>query len=288
MGRHQELPAVYTNGEYYRLVTYRGDQPGTGDQMDTIPKKEGGGFPWDYWLATENWAALVNDEGWGLGIYKPDNYLFIGGFAGKEGKGGTHDSPTGYVAPLHTEILDHNITYEYRYALVLGSLTDIREYAVEQREGMGLPDWKFENDRQHWSYQAPQRKGTDAGWPIKGFVQLDLGTPGLVAISPPRLWMADEAPVLHINAAFKTRQKKSLIGWTRYRPDRHQPSFGAEDRIDFDIEGDGKFRTYTIDLTTADNYTGALSYLMLKPALEPENGGWVKIKRIWFGKKTNR
>ena len=53
MGRHQELPAVYTNGEYYRLITYQGDQPFTGDKVQRITKKTEGGFPWKYWLATE-------------------------------------------------------------------------------------------------------------------------------------------------------------------------------------------------------------------------------------------
>jgi len=286
IGRHQELPAVYSNGEYYRLITYRGDKPFTGDKANRIPKKTGGGFPWEYWLATENWAALVNDKDWGLGIYKPDNYLFIGGFAGKEGRGGTHDSPTGYIAPLHTEILDHNITYDYNYALILGSLSDIRGYAVKQGRGMGLPDWRFDKDRQHWRYQAAGRKGTDAGWPIKGYIQLDLGKHGMAAISPPRLWKAEDAPVLHISAAFKTSQKKSLIAWTKYETDSHNPSFSAENHVGFDIIGDGTFRTYTIDLTSAGSYTGALSYLMFKPIRKPEKGGWVKVKRIWFGKKS--
>ena len=52
IGRHQELPAVYSNGEYYRLLTYRGSKPFTDDKVNRIPKKTGGGFPWDYWLAT--------------------------------------------------------------------------------------------------------------------------------------------------------------------------------------------------------------------------------------------
>lgn len=284
-GKHQELPAVYTNGEYYRLMTYRGDKPFTGDKITQIPKKAGGGFPWSYWLATENWAALVNDKNWGLGIYKPNNYFFIGGFAGKEGSGGTYDSPTGYIAPLHTEILDHNITYDYNYALILGSLDEIRGYAVQQGKNAKPPDWHFKKDRQHWRYQAADRQGTDAGWPIKEYVELDLSKPGMAAVSPPTLWQAKDAPNLYINAAFKTSQKKSSVAWTKYEADNHNPSFGAERRVDFDIVGDGKFRTYTIDLTATGSYTGALSYLMFKPIGEPEKGGWVKVKRIWFGKK---
>ena len=64
-GRPSELPAVYTNGPYYRLMTYCGDKPFTGDDLYRIPKKPNGKRGWDYWLATENWAALVNDDNWG-------------------------------------------------------------------------------------------------------------------------------------------------------------------------------------------------------------------------------
>lgn len=282
-GRHQELPAIYSNGEYYRLITYLGDRPFTGDKPQRIPKKTGGGFPWDYWLATENWAALVNDEDWGLGIYKPDNYLFIGGFAGEEGRGNTYDSSTGYVAPLQTEILDHDITYDYHYTLILGSLSDIRGHAVKQGQAQGLPDWRFEKDRQHWHYRVADGTGTDAGWPIKGYIELDLGKEGMAAISPPRLWRAEDAPVLRINAAFKTNEKKSIIAWTHYRSGDHGPAFGAGNRVEFDIVGDGQFRTYVIDLSSAGDYTGPLSYLIFKPVDKPDAGGWVKVSRIWFG-----
>lgn len=281
-GRHQELPAVYTNGEFYRLMTYRGDKPFTGDRVDRIPKRKGGGFPWDNWLATENWAALVNDKDWGLGIYKPDNYLFIGGFAGEEGRGGTHDTSTGYMAPLHTEILDHDITYEYEYALILGSLSEIRDYAIKQGREKGLPDWRFDKDRQHWHYSAAEQKGTDAGWPIHGFIELDLANPGMAAISPPCHWKADDAPVLNIQAAFKTAQKKSVIAWSKFKPNEHRPNFESKNYFSFDIIGDGKFRTYKIDLTKAAAYSGSLSYLMLKPIPNKEKNSHVKIARIWL------
>ena len=288
-GRHQELPAVYTNGPYYRLMTYRGHKPFTGDEPVRIPKKPAGGFPWDYWLATENWAALVNDDDWGLGIYKPNSSLFIGGFAGKEGQGGTNDNPTGYIAPLHTEILDHNITYEYRYTLILGSLDEIRAHAVREGKGAGLPDWKFEKDRQHWRYQAPGKQGTDAGWPIQGFIEIDLARKDLVAISPPTVWQAEEAPVLHIEAAFKTSQKQAAVAWSGYDGKNHNPAFEPGNHLHFDISGDGKFRTYEVKLSAADGYQGAMNYLLVRPSLALEEGGWVKIKRIRLsGSQTSR
>ena len=268
-GRHQELPAVYSNGPYYRLITYRGDKPFTGDELFRIPKEPAGKRGWDYWLATEHWATLVNDNNWGLGIYKPDNSLFIGGFKGKEGEGGTNDNPTGYIAPRHTEILDHDITYDYRYALILGSLDEIRDYAVQRGKAAGLPDWKFEKDRQHWRYQAAGNQGTDAGWPIRGFLELDLAKNDLCAVSPPTLWQAGDAPVLPIDAAFKTKQGKAAVVWAKYDGKSHNPAFAPADALHFDIKGDGRFRTYKVDLSSAESYKGAMSYLVSGLASRP-------------------
>ena len=103
-------------------------------------------------------------------------------------------------------------------------------------------------------------------------------------ISPPALWQADDAPVVHIEAAFKTEKTEGAIGWTNYDPGNHNPDFKPENHRHFKIIGDGEFRTYEVDLSKAETYRGALSYLFVKPALQPEEGGWVKIKRIHLGK----
>ena len=90
--------------------------------------------------------------------------------------------------------------------------------------------------------------------------------------------------MLHIDAAFKTSQKKAMVAWTNYETDSHNPEFRAENRLRFDIIGDGKFRTHKINLGSASSYKGTLSYLMFKPVLDPEKGGWAKIKRIHLGR----
>lgn len=55
---HQELPAVYTVGTLYRLVTYQGLQPFTNGALTEMTQIAGP--PWQYWRATENWAALID------------------------------------------------------------------------------------------------------------------------------------------------------------------------------------------------------------------------------------
>ena len=39
--RHQELPAVYVNGPFYRLMTYTGERPFSGDALTRIEKRAG-------------------------------------------------------------------------------------------------------------------------------------------------------------------------------------------------------------------------------------------------------
>jgi hypothetical protein len=57
------------------------------------------------------------------------NAGFVAGFFGTKGKGGTKDASTGYIAPLSNEALAWNASYTYRYALIMGDVSDIRAEA---------------------------------------------------------------------------------------------------------------------------------------------------------------
>src|SRR5262249_51018927 len=133
----QELPAVYTIGKLHRLFTYDGDKSFEGGPLRQI---QNDGPPWANWKATENWAALVDARGVGVAVIQPGVYLFIGGFHGRPNNGGPKDDPTGYISPVRKEILDHNIVYEYRYVLVVGTLEEIREIAAANRSRDTRPD----------------------------------------------------------------------------------------------------------------------------------------------------
>lgn len=137
--RTQEVPAVYSNGTFWRLFTYTGDEPFTNGPLRQVTKiwdtsktpQEMEGGPWDSWTTTEQWAALVNDDGFGLGIYSPETTKFIGGFAGPPGKGGPEDAPTGYISPLTRVQLKHDTVYSYNYTLIVGQLDEIRAKVYE-------------------------------------------------------------------------------------------------------------------------------------------------------------
>lgn len=66
----QELPAANTIGKLHRLLTYTGDRPYTGGRLTEIPRSPSAkGSPrWSTFFATEHWAALVDDDDWGLGV----------------------------------------------------------------------------------------------------------------------------------------------------------------------------------------------------------------------------
>lgn len=272
--RTQELPAVYTNGPYYRLMTYSGDAPFTQGALSRIEKRPGEKGPWSRWFASENWAALVNDDGWGVGVWNPGCYRFSGGFAGKPGKGGAKDGPTGYIAPNRQEILDHNIVHAYGYTLVLGTLDDIRRYVYAHADRPHPPRYRFETDRQGWSYV----NAADTGWPIQGMLNVEVDGSDPQMIGPAGFWRAEDAPVLQIEAAFHTARSEAQIYWKTF----DDTAFSGEKCVTFHARPDGAFHTYDVRLADAPAYRGAITQLRFDPVPAGEKGERVEVRSIGF------
>lgn len=273
--RNQELPAVYVNGPFYHLLTYRGEKPFTGDAICTIKKgPDEPGF-WSHWTATENWAAQINDEGWGLGVWNPDSYEFDGGFYGTPGSGGPSDNPTGYVGPLRTEIIDSNIVYEYRYQLIVGTLDEIRGYVYKHTIRPKALSFNFESDRRGWYYFD----ATDTGSPIKG--ELDILAEGRdpQVISPVVFVKAEDAPKLKFEAAFETGTTKANIYWrTLDKP------FGDTQSLPIEVWPDGKFHTMEVDLSASPAYTGSIIQVRIDPLPIGHKGARFRLKSVTLGK----
>ncbi len=282
-GRSQELPAVYTNGPWYRLFSYTGDRPFTNGKLSRFTKtwtsfKDVEGSPWEHWRATENWAALVNDNDWGLGVFKPDTYSFVGGFFGIPGKGGSKDGPTGYISPVLNEILDHNIGYEYEYMLIVGKLDEIRRYVYKHSKRKSPPDYRFEKERQHWVY----RNATDAGWPIRGELNISLDKDDPQLIGPVGFWQAHDVPKIYIHAACSTQDTGARLFW-RTHP---ETGFAEQRSVSFETRPDGQYHTYEIDLSSSPHYEGAITGLRLDPVSTGHEGDYIKIEYISWRKKT--
>ena len=267
--RDQELPAVYTIGKLHRLFTHDGPRPFTGGELRQIAND---GPPWASWTATENWAALVNDDGWGVGVVHPGVYSFIGGFHGKPGQGGPKDNPTGYIAPVRREILDHDIVYEYGYVLVLGTLNEIRAEAAAQRVLDGRPDHLFTQDRQHWTYV----RATDAGFPPGDGLHVRPTGDNPQLIGPEQWWEAGSAPKLFIRAAYRAKPGKAAVYWRA----AEEPGFSDERRVEFAIQPDGEPRVYEIDLASHPEYRGTITGLRLDPFGSKGEGDETRIEWI--------
>jgi hypothetical protein len=198
---HQEVPAVYVNGPWHRLMTYKGDKPFTNGAVVELRNDHKESWPWINVLATEGWAALVNDKGTGIGVCVSKAMEFHGGFAGKRGKGGEKSSHTGYMSPMTREILDHNIVYDYNCTFVLGSLDHIRREA-DRLASKKLPEWDFKDARHGWYYQ----NGHDEGWPLSGglVVKANNVAKPVRVIGPLTFWRAEAAQKLALQISSKT------------------------------------------------------------------------------------
>jgi len=126
---HQELPAVYPISALSNLFTYMGSTPFSNapiDNPDVVNLSSG--FWGEYPTVTEHWMAFVDNNQWGIGVYNHKCILFLAGMAGIPG-GEARDGSTSYIAPLDAVILRKIDTYEYEYDLILGTVTQIRQFA---------------------------------------------------------------------------------------------------------------------------------------------------------------
>jgi hypothetical protein len=90
------------------------------------------------------------------------------------------DQHTGYITPSATEILDHDIVYTYDYALIVGTVDEIRAKVYELDDATRRQRFTFEKDRCHFYY----KNITDKGLGNQDCLDFDLRTK--VSSLPPR------------------------------------------------------------------------------------------------------
>ena len=269
-GGAQEVPAVYVNGPYHHLMMYTGDKPFTGGALRELRNDHREDWPWVNSLPTEGWAALVNDAGTGIGVIVPSPIEFHGGFSGKRGIGGETDGSTGYMSPIASEVLDHNVVFDYRADFVVGNVSEIRA-AAEKHRPRGLPAWDFSERRSGWIYES----GSDAGFPLKGRGLGGTPEPGLETLrilGPYAIWQASAAKRVRLQISAKAAGSVRMF-WRGLPPAdaSTKPSLWSAWRGTwFDNERSvsamfpaGKKRWVDIDLSGNVNYKGAICGLGL-------------------------
>jgi hypothetical protein len=275
----QELPAIYTVGTLYQLVSYTGSQPFTSDALTYLP--QAGPPSWTDWHGTESWAAMVDSTGWGLGVYEPGVVEFIGGFSGTPGQGGPSSPDTGYMAPVYADVLDPRIVYDYSYNLILGSVSDIRTW-VYQHPSDPRPNYNFVSDRQHWYAPAG-----DAGSPSNGYYEVNLVGNDPQVVGPLTAFRAESVSKLYISAAYHLSDPSAAgnVAQLFWRTDT-TPDFSEDQSIRFNIIPDGQYHTYELDLASSPAYHDLIAQLRFDPVIGAGNGDFVDIAYVSYQTQT--
>ena len=255
----QELPAVYTNGEWWKAVTYVGNTPCTGDALTVPYTLETECWPPRRLFATEHWSALVNNEDCGLGIWMPSTTQFSTGSYESDGTGGPKDNPTAYISPHHEEILDHDIQYSFDYVLIVGTVEEIRAAAVAREKARtDLYSWRFDGCRGHFWYKGI----TDAGIPGKNGCLDFAFAAGNVLVAPPQHIPAGKSRLV-LDAAIEgdapVRVRRTVYSGEFHNnsnrglpPEEEKTVVEAAGRL----TGNGERREYTLSLGLPVNSIG--------------------------------
>jgi hypothetical protein len=252
-------------------MSYTGEHPFTGAGLTHVRNNWREGWPWTRFTATERWAALVDENDWGLGVFKDDGGEFHGGIHGDVRSDDPKHGSTAYIAPIHRESFDHNIVYEHRTDLMVGRLVEIRQ-RFNAMATKTPPVWRFNKDRQHWTL----RNATDQGLPLKGEWRIRCGEAKPRLEGPTQCWRAELAPVVEMEIAYRGMAATSRLFWKRLDDDRSD----AKKSRTWQLIPDGEFHSYRLNLAELPEYRGLITGLALEPVSEPRPGEQILVKSI--------
>jgi hypothetical protein len=267
----QELPAVYTVSKLWRLMSYTGDKPFTGDKLTHVTNDWHKPWPWTRFIGTERWAALVDDSDWGLGVFKDDGGEFHGGIHGDGRSDDPKHGSTAYIAPIHMENFDHNIVFEHRTDFVVGKLADIRK-RVNDMATKTPPAWRFVNDRQHWT----MRNATDQGFPMTGEWRIKFGEKKPRLETGIQCWRAESGAAMDLEMAYTGQATTARIFWKRLDDDKYDD----KKSLSLELHPDGKAHRYHLDLGASVEYRDLITGLAIEPLKETRSGEEMAIKSI--------
>jgi hypothetical protein len=252
-------------------MSYTGDRPFTGAPLTHVVNDWHKPWPWTRFLAAEGWAALVDDDGWGLGVFKADGLEFHGGIHGDARSDNPKHGSTAYVAPIHHENFDHNIVYEHRTHFMVGRLAKMRRRfnAMADRRP---PAWRFQHDRQHWTV----RDATDSGFPMSGAWTVQLGERVARLESGGRCWRAQEASSMKLRIASTGGPMTARIYWKRLEEEH----FDRERSVPLELAGDGKVRSQVVQLGSAPSYSGLITGLAIELGPQSRSGQTLTLHSI--------
>jgi hypothetical protein len=125
--RAQEIPAVFMPSDLETLVLYDGDKPWTGAPVSRSKP----GWPNEGRKMAENWAAYVDDDDFGLGVYVPIARELTCYRYSTRGKPGA----CSYFAPITHFAVTPGKDFQYDLYLTIGTLEQIRERFEKRAAG---------------------------------------------------------------------------------------------------------------------------------------------------------
>jgi hypothetical protein len=269
----QELPAVYGVGTLCRLFSYTGTAPFTGGALTQQPST----WPVVLFRATENWSAMVDGSNFGVGIHHPDAITTWGGYhnSGNPCTGKSPDDNTAYLGPLHLEVLDYNIVYEYDFNLIVGSLTDIRNW-VYTHHSDHRPDYHFGTSRQHWYANYG-----DAG-PPAGFLRQYLNGPDPILTGPYTAFPASTCSKIYFKARYVMSSPPANASAQLFWENNNSGDFAETRSQTVTVIPDGTWRVYSFDVGANAAWSGLISELRFDPIQSGGPGDYVDIAGISY------
>jgi hypothetical protein len=265
----QELPAAYGVGTLCRLFTYTGLAPFTGGALTQKPST----WPPVEWRATENWSAFVNSNNFGVGIHHPDAIKTGGGYSGTPCSGGPTDNNTAYLSPIHSEVLDYNILYEYDFNLIVGTLTGIRNWVYTHRSDH-RPDYSFGTSREHWWANYG-----DAG-PPSGFVREHLNGPDPFLVGPDTAFAASACPKIYFAARYVMTSQPAYPFADLYWETNNSGGLSETRKQSVPVIIDGRWHVYSFNVGSNAAWSGLISQLRFDAIQSGGPGDYVDIAGI--------
>jgi hypothetical protein len=270
----QELPAVYAIADLHRVLTYAGGQPFSGRPLTEI-----GDTPsfWERWEGTEHWAACVNAQNFGLGVYNPPRLLFEGGLYGSPG-GGEWDNSTCYLGPKDVAAFGKRSTYYFEYYLTVGSLNEIRRdfYSLDRRLPAGSVSgqtWGFDLDGnfEGWTTNTGVARASVASGALYGtatnndpFLEGPIIGKSASSLKKVVVRLRNNTASRRAQLFFQTLASRSWNGWK-------SKAIAIQPNRDFTV--------YTFDMSSVPAWAGTITRLRLDPADTTGSFGidWIRI-----------
>ncbi len=257
----QEVPAVYVTSDLENFKTYNGNSPFTGGAVSTVPIGQIADSHVSVVRPTEYWAAWVDDNDFGVGVFSQDVQNFQTFRAGSQGVSSDFASQTNYLSPsprftVGPVMVDTSVSY-----LVLDTVSGIRSLAESKAVYPSVGQWEFDQfkNRERWGVvNASDVSVANGNWSVS----TSLGDPQLMG--PQFQVPAQDYTRLEIRmSASNAPDTFGQVFWNRLEDAPFE--FIASRQQTFTLIPDGQMHTYVLDLSNRADWNGTITQLRLDP-----------------------